>query len=277
LNAELRAGSYDGYRELTPFLERLRQDIRQVTPDRHLGVWPIWFAPTPPDSSEAGLRDWRKKQSQDNYGFRRVEILSGNVGYIELTRFVDPEVAGPAAKEAMESLEGVDALIVDVRANHGGSEHMVNLVCGYLFAEPVHTISFYTRYRDESIDLWTPEDVSGSPLAAVPVYVLQSGESASAAEHLCYALQAAGRATVVGERSRGASNPVEERVYPELSINISLPVSRATHPVTGTNWEGVGVEPDVEVAAEKALDTAHGLALRRLQRASSSGQKTGKK
>lgn len=261
LRAEWEAGNYARYRELVPFLRKLREDMRLVTPDRHLGVWPIWFAPTPVDTSADALQKWRDKQRRDHHGFRRVEVLSGNVGYLELTRFADPAIGEPVALAAMEFLAGVDALIIDVRQNHGGSEHMVNLICGHLFAEPVHTISFYTRYKNETLDLWTPERALGSGLADVPVYVLQSGQSASAAEHMSYALQVVGRAVIVGEQSRGAANPVEERVYPSLSINISLPVSRATHPVTGTCWEGVGVQPDVTVAADDAVSTAHRLAL----------------
>ncbi len=255
------AGRYDRFGELTPFLQILRSDLYSVADDAHLGVWPIWYAPVPLDSSAQAQQEWREEQRRDHYGFRRVEVLPDNIGYLELTRFARPSVGEATARAAMGFLAGVDALIIDVRENHGGSEDMVNLICAYLFDEPVHTISFYTRYTGQTRDLWTPNDVRGSALAHIPVYVLQSGASASAAEHLSYALQAAGRARIVGERSRGAANPVEERVYPELVLNISLPVSRAIHPRTGTSWEGVGVKPDVATAAADALETALRLAV----------------
>jgi C-terminal processing protease CtpA/Prc len=259
------AGRYDRLRDLTPFLQTLRSDLRSVADDAHLGVWPIWYAPVPLDTSALAVQRWREEQRRDNYGFGRVEVLPDDIGYLELTRFARPSVGETTARAAMAFLAGVDALIIDVRENHGGSEDMVNLICAYLFEEPVHTISFYTRYTGETRDLWTPADVRGSALAHIPVFVLQSEESASAAEHLAYALQAAGRARIVGERSRGAANPVEERVYPELSLNISLPVSRAIHPLTGTSWEGVGVKPDVETAATDALEIALRLAREHLR------------
>jgi len=260
-----KAGRYDSFGELTPFLKAVRSDLRSAVDDAHLGVWPIWYAPVPLDSSAEAREEWLAKERRDNFGFRRVEILPDKIGYLELTRFARPSVGEATARAAMESLAGVEALIIDVRRNHGGSEDMVNLICAHLFAEPVHTISFTTRYTGETRDLWTPDDVRGSALARVPVYILQSAESASAAEHLSYALQAAGRARIVGERSRGAANPVEERVYPELRLNISLPVSRAIHPLTGTSWEGVGVKPDVETRAADALETALRLARERLR------------
>jgi hypothetical protein len=260
LHEHAAAGCYDRFEELAPFLKALRADLRSVADDAHLGVWPIWYAPVPLDTTARARQEWREEQRRDHYGFGRIEVLADNIGYLELTRFSRPEVGVAAARAAMDSLAGVEALIIDVRANHGGSEDMVNLICAHLFEEPVHTITFYTRYTGETRDLWTPDDVRGSALAHVPVYVLQSAESASAAEHLAYSLQAAGRARIVGERSRGAANPVEERVYPELSLNISLPVSRAIHPLTGTSWEGVGVKPDVETPAAEALTVALRLA-----------------
>ena len=129
LRAESKAGRYARYRELAPFLRKLREDIRLVTPDPHLGVWPIWFAPSPVDTSADAMYEWREKQRRDHFGFRRVEVLPGNVGY------------------------------------------------------------------NETIDLWTPGHVQGSPLVDVPVYVLQSEKSASAAEHLIYARENRTRVT----------------------------------------------------------------------------------
>jgi hypothetical protein len=51
-------------------------------------------------------------------------------------------------------------------------------------------------------------------------------------------------------------------VHPHLEATI--PVGRAINPVSGTNWEGTGIQPDVPCAAADALDRAHALALTRL-------------
>jgi hypothetical protein len=45
------------------------------------------------------------------------------------------------------------------------------------------------------------------------------------------------------------------------TMAISVPHARSVSPVTGTNWEGTGVTPDVDVAAAQAYDVAYGLAL----------------
>jgi hypothetical protein len=45
---------------------------------------------------------------------------------------------------------------------------------------------------------------------------------------------------------------------------IGVPFARAINPITKTNWEGTGVEPDVKIAADQALETAKKLAAERL-------------
>lgn len=264
LLGRLGSGDYDRFGELPPFLKVLREDMFELSGDRHLGVWPIWMAPVPADTSEAARKAHIERMRSENFGFAAVDRLPGNIGYVDIRYFARPQYGREAAETVMGSLAGADAVIVDLRGNHGGSEHMVNLICAYFFDEPVHTISIYTRYRGETVELWTPSEIKGPRMAGTPLYVLQSGATASGGEHFSYSMKAAGRATVIGERSRGAANPVEERLYPGLSINIALPVSRAFSPVTGTDWEGTGVLPDIEVPAGEALDRAHLLALREL-------------
>ena len=93
-----------------------------------------------------------------------------------------------------------------------------------------------------------------------PVFVLTSGTTFSGGEELAYDLQQLGRATVVGERTRGGAHPVQGfRIRPHLQATI--PIARSASPVTGGNWEGTGVQPDVPVAAGAALDTAYQRAL----------------
>ena len=56
--------------------------------------------------------------------------------------------------------------------------------------------------------------------------------------------------------------PSRSQLFPHLNTRISVPYDRAVNPVTGTNWEGVGIIPDVAVSADQALETAHLMALR---------------
>lgn len=75
------------------------------------------------------------------------------------------------------------------------------------------------------------------------------------AAELSYDLQQLGRATVVGERTRGGAHPVER--FPIRShLQATIPVARSHSPASGGKWEGTGVLPDVEVAAGEALGAA---------------------
>jgi len=47
---------------------------------------------------------------------------------------------------------------------------------------------------------------------------------------------------------------------------IGVPFARAINPITKTNWEGKGVEPDVKVPADEALDTAKKMALEAIRK-----------
>ena len=136
---------------------------------------------------------------------------------------------------------------------------MVTLLCSYFFADPVHLNTDMTRKDNSSRQTWT-HPVFGPTLADIPIFVLTSKRSFSAAEALPYFLQAQKRATIVGETTRGGAHPIEYVDVPELSITVKIPVTRNINPITGTDWEKVGVEPDVKVPAKDALDVACKLA-----------------
>lgn len=95
------------------------------------------------------------------------------------------------------------------------------------------------------------------------MYVITSGRTFSAREGLAYDLQNLGWATVVGETTDGGANPSRPFVI-ERHFMLFVPVGRAVSPVTGTNWEGTGIKPDMAVPAESALKRTHLLALRTL-------------
>jgi retinol-binding protein 3 len=92
------------------------------------------------------------------------------------------------------------------------------------------------------------------------VYVLTSSRTFSGAEEFAYDLQALKRATIIGETTRGGANFGNGFVLGEHFVSF-IPVGRAVNPATKTNWDGVGVRPDVPIEAEKALDTAYVMAL----------------
>jgi C-terminal processing protease CtpA/Prc len=192
-----------------------------------------------------------------NYGFERVERLKGNVGYIDLRRLYPSEYGGETAVAAMNFVANCDTLIIDLRQNCGGYPSMVQLIISYLYdpkPRPINT--FYYRPTDDTQQFWTFPHVPGRRRPDIPVYVLISRATGSAAEELAYDLKCMDRATLVGETTSGAAHPVTKEIIAE-EFDVRLPYGRPINPVTGTDWEGMGVEPHIAVRPEEALKVAH--------------------
>ena len=262
---QLKSGAYDRLGTLDAFTQKLTEDLQSVSHDLHLGVG---WDPEPP-AGETGGPTPEERQARfaaqlrrDNYCFRKVERLAGNVGYLKLDCFAQAELAGGTAVAAMGFLAGSDALIFDLRDNGGGSPSMIQLLTSYLVAgEPTHLNSFYVRKGDRTEQFWTHSWVPGTRLPDVPVFVLTSGRTFSAAEEFTYNLKNLKRATLVGETTGGGAHPVDLHRVKGYPVAVRLPFGRAINPISGTNWEGTGVEPDVKVPAPEALEVAHARAL----------------
>jgi hypothetical protein len=239
ITERLNAGAYGERREIEEFARQLTVDLRSVSGDRHLAVFPA--------GTRHGIREPMEVLRRENYGFRKVEILPGNIGYLRLDHFVETSEAAGTAVAALGYLANVEALIIDLGRNGGGDPSMIQLLCSYLFAERTHLNSFYTRRDDTTDQRWTQVTTEGPRLVDVPIWVLMSSRSFSAAEEFAYDLQSLGRGTVVGAKTGGGAHQAESLEFPDLSITIKVPYQRAINPVTGTNWEGTGVSPDIEV------------------------------
>lgn len=187
-----------------------------------------------------------------------LKLLEQNIAYLKFDMFFDPDVCAPTATAAMNFVANADALIIDLRENQGGVPGMVTLISTYLFAGVTHLGD--VRDRNGVIrEHWTLPYVNGRRLASRPVFVLTSNRTASGAEAFCYTLQYLKRATIVGETTAGAAHIASSYRIDE-HFTVVVAVAEAVSPISKTNWEGVGVEPDVRVAAADALSTARKLA-----------------
>ncbi len=262
-----RRGEYDTVTDGGDFANLLTQHLREVSHDLHLSVnfSPARMPERPAGPNPVTVEQYRRQMERINCGFEKVERLSGNVGYLKFNMFADPGVCGSTAAAAMNFLQNVDAIIIDMRENGGGDPKMVAFVSTYLFAAPTHLNDLWTRSTDTTQQYWTLPYVPGKRLDGKPVYVLTSSRSFSGAEEFTYNLKSLGRATVVGETTGGGAHPVRgERINDQFTINV--PFARAINPITKTNWEGTGVEPDINVPAADALSTAQELIAEELQR-----------
>lgn len=257
-----RRREYDAITSSAAFADSLTAHLRAVSRDRHLQVRFSPQAVPPEDTVErretAEDRARRRDRARmSNFGFEKVERKPGNIGYIEIRGFQDPAIGAETAAAAMTFLANTDALIIDLRRNGGGSPGMVQLVSSYLFDEPTHLNSLYFRPADRTDQFWTLPHVPGQRFGEEkPVYVLTSERTFSAAEEFSYNLQNLKRATIVGDTTGGGAHPGGTRRVGTHFV-VFVPSGRAISPVTGTNWEGTGVRPDVAVPTDHALGTAY--------------------
>jgi hypothetical protein len=260
---------YDGIGGARAFAEALTTHLQEVSRDKHLRV--MYRADPFPARRGAPSADERARMIADerrrNFGFDRVERLDGNVGYLELRGFSGSPEASDTAVAAMNFLAGTDALVIDLRRNGGGSPAMIGLISSYLFDDVVHLNDFYWRESDETRQFWTSPHVQGRRYGQQkPVYVLTSARTFSAAEEFTYNLKSLKRATIVGETTGGGAHPGGVRRITD-HFGIWVPAGRAINPITRTNWEGTGIEPDVKVVEAEALGAAHLDALQKIRQA----------
>lgn len=259
LRTRLARRAYDAYENAMSFAMRVSEDLRTLTQDKHLRM--EYLVPQPASSersSDAASEVARMRAWMDdaNCGFVRAERLAGNVGYLKLDMFAPPTLCDTTAAAAMTFLAGTRALIVDLRENLGGSPDMVAYLSSYLFAGRTHLNDLWSRHTGETTEFWTSDSVAGRRFGSEkPVYVLTSGHTFSAAEEFAYNLQSRKRAIVVGEATGGGAHPVWGRWLGDRFI-LGVPSARAVNPVTGRNWEGTGVQPDIRVPAAEALIVA---------------------
>jgi retinol-binding protein 3 len=268
LRDNLRSGKYDAIVQPGEFAVTITGDLRAIHRDEHLTVWfnPAWVQEerNRKELDEQAIKLQERRSRTTNYGFVEVKILPGNIGYLRLDSFSYDTNAQGAAVGAMGFLANADALIIDLRRNGGGSPEMVQLLCSYFLDNPrKHLNSFSYKDPERLTQYWTYTYLPGKRLDKPDLYLLTSANTFSAAEEFTYNLKNLKRATVIGEATGGGAHDNRFVILSDR-FEMSLPFARAVNPVTKTNWEGVGVEPDVKVPQDKALGTAQVMASQRL-------------
>ncbi len=260
LRERLQLGRYTAVESAEELAELLTEHLHAMTKDKHLAV-----NYTPPDgetrvSSEARQQSRELRARRQNYGAEHIQILPGNVGYLNFTAFYRPVEAREALEAAMESLRYADALILDMRSNLGGNPGTVALLASYLFETPGQLLFEIVPREGETKAYYTESPPVTHRDGRRPVFVLTAATTFSAGEGLAFILQDQARAQVVGEVTVGAANP--GRAYPVGDyFEVVVPNGRFRSAVTGRNWEGVGVIPDIQTTEGEALQVAHRRAL----------------
>lgn len=266
IDAKLKAGDYDNISDPVKFAEELTKDLQSISKDKHIRVQ---YNPEQikrmkergEKDDEAVSPEFIQQMKSENYGFKKVEILNGNIGYIDFRNFGPGEYIKDKVADVMGYVEDCDALIFDMRFNGGGDPTGIQVISSYLFGdEPVHLNDLYYRPKDTTEQYWTLKDIKGKRMPDVPVYVLTSSYTFSGAEEFSYNLKNLKRATIIGETTGGGAHPGGMNIADDNFV-IFVPIGRAINPITKTNWEGTGVSPDIEINSTKALIKAQIIAL----------------
>jgi len=268
LREQLQHGDFDAITSANQFADALTESLRRDTHDRHLEVGysaDVLPLPTPGvDESPAEAAAFLAERRRFNFGFETVGRLPCDIGYIDLHEFGRPGQVKSRIEAAMVLLADTRGLIIDLRRMHGGDPDTVMLFASYFYDQRTHLNDIWYREDGKLEERWTTDTVPGIKYGgARPVYVLTSADTFSAGEDFAYALKNNGRATLVGETTGGGAHPGNlRRLTAHFQMNV--PSGRAINPVTRSDWEGVGVAPDVPVAAKKALDVAQVAILKKM-------------
>jgi hypothetical protein len=260
LRAKSQHGDFDSVNSAEKMAETLTDVLQHDSQDKHLEVryFEKVVAELPPgqDQSEEDKTEELAHQTRLNFGVETVGRLQFNIGYIDLHAFGRPQQAAGRIAAAMALIADTKALIIDLRQCGGGDPDTVMLLASYLYDKPTHLNDIYWRDGKRTEERWTTGDVPGKKYGeARKVYLLTSEDTFSAGEDFAYALKNNGRATLVGETTGGGAHPGNPR---RLSAHFMMfvPNGRSINPVTHTDWEGVGVVPDVNTSAKNALAVA---------------------
>ncbi len=253
LTASLAAGDYRSASTPDALAADLNRDIRQVTQDPHLKAFTKQVVDDPPPQSDEGVA--------------RVDMLEDDIGYIELVGFPPVDLFKAYADKAMKLVRGSKALIIDLRRNRGGSPQTVSYAASYFFdpSRPVHLNDIIFRVPNTSGLRTVAFQTSPTPFSYLnrPVIVITGARTISGGEEFAYDLQAQKRATVIGQPTAGGANP--GAAMPLIAgLNLFLPTGHAENPVTRTNWEGQGVQPDIPAAPADVMAAAVAAAHRAL-------------
>lgn len=263
LLSQLKEGHYDQFKSNEDFAEALTKAVQSINKDKHMRIMlkPPYEEQesTPERMVEEKLYQMNRSKNY-NAGFHCVKIMDGNIGYIDLRGFAPLHNGKEMADAYMKLIANTDAVIIDLSKNGGGDPAMVQYLCSYFFKGDVHLNSLYFREGNRTIDFHTLDKVDGKKRIDVPLFVITSKKTFSGAEEFSYNMQTQERAVLVGQTTGGGANPGGTMNIND-HLTVFIPTGMAINPITNTNWEGVGVIPEIKTTDEESLVKTHELAL----------------
>jgi hypothetical protein len=270
LRSQAKKGVYDSSSaDPSKLSSQIQADIYNIHRDPHMAVnfdpgWP-GHKPGYIGPSEEEINQFTKFVKDENFMFKKVELLPGNIGYFPFNIFVEHvKEAKPIIFSALSFLANSSAIIIDLRENTGGEPAMVSQLESYFFKEKTRMNEIINRSKGDTATYYADPAKTDGLTLSMPVYILTSKKTFSGAEDFSYGMQQAKRATIVGEVTGGGAHPTNPFSVGQGFI-VQIPFAYSSNPVTKTNWEGTGVIPDFKVEAAKALIKAQELIFRERQ------------
>jgi carboxyl-terminal processing protease len=179
-------------------------------------------------------------RAQINVPSVKHEVLEGNIGYIQITRFGE-DTADLARKAAVDlKSRQVKGIIVDVRNNGGGLLDSAVKIAGLWLDNKVVVEERVNGKTETALKTGT-----NPILADIPTKLLINEGSASASEILAGALHDHGVATLIGEKTFGKGS-VQELIDLPDGAQLKITVAHWYTP-NGVNVDKEGIKPDIEV------------------------------
>lgn len=254
------AGAFDSAGTLSDLAALLTSEMQAASGDWHMSVrldpaLADRLGAEDPHRQAEARRLTEERERRANYHVHAAERLEGNVGYLRLGMLSGFPEAFRLVEHGLALLQHTDAMILDLRDVPGGSAALANFLISHFTEPDVPSLAIQSRETGETTHRHTLAEVPGPRRPDVPLYVLVSGRSASAAEDVPFVLQNLSRATIVGETTRGAGRN-NRHFDVGYGLVASISVTRVFDPAMQREWEGTGVKPDIEVSADQALDAA---------------------
>jgi retinol-binding protein 3 len=258
-------GGYDSLNKSIAFLESFESDIHQQGNDQHIGIGldPGRVKQIIADSQieksgqkQVGTEEWLQKMKFENFRLRKLEHLDGNIGYFNFLNFPPLEPSKLTLVGAMNFIRFSNAIIIDLRDNGGGYSETMDFLLSYFLQDSAQIAEMRYRKDNKIVKSYTVKDTLILKIPKdVPLYLLVSNKTSSAAEGFAYTLQQYKRATIIGEQTKGEGNPGELFVINE-DLYIMIPTIEGINPVSNKSIDGIGVTPDIQIASSKALTKA---------------------
>ncbi len=255
-----QSGKYKAITKAKMLADVVSQDLKEISSDGHLYL-SYNDATALNSEEESDEKNWqaveRTSEINLNYGFKRIEVLEKNVGYLKIVEWMHPKRSLSTAVAAMKLIENTNGLIIDIRGNGGGYPGIMEYILNHYFQGPPRLLSTTHYSGGETLPhtKYTSDLIQGKLMVGKPLYILVDNGTGSASEYFAYTLQSFGKATIVGSNTAGAANM---NSYYSLGNNFRLSISTASpiNAKTGSNWELTGITPDIVATEKDALTLA---------------------